>query len=412
MQTAASNSLVLTDFSSSKRVADSRKGISYAGFYQLIASGLLRGGYAAQVLDDLGNKLVGLAEHSYALRQMETLGLLSQFLVTSPLPTQYETVGQYYQALCIQRLGRGDVEQAAHLLERVAETASTKYRVRALISLAADSFYRGDYQSALSLYGEAGRFAPRDGAYDLYATIHTQKMIAVIGSKDGNHDGAVALLENLFPLAHSMRGAQPHVYYDYMNSLAVELCEVGRLEEAQNVSEIVLASPFARAYPEWHETRQDIELRGLRASRSTVGFSHSEAEMVDGIGSAECSEARMPSSVPAEVAADSVVVSKGTAEASNILRFPIHELTAGIGLAAPSSDAKEPARVLMMSERNRTMGRDSSETQAKQNYEEMDGRQLLLKIMELTAATDLTDYELLEIVKSIESILYRQRDPR
>jgi hypothetical protein len=52
-----------------------------------------------------------------------------------------------------------------------------------------------------------------------------------------------------------MRSSQPHVYYDYMNSFAVELCEVGRLEEAKNVSLIVLASPFAPAYPEWRETR-------------------------------------------------------------------------------------------------------------------------------------------------------------
>lgn len=409
MQTAASNSLVLTDFSSSKRFADMRKGISYRGFYQLIASGLLRGGSATQVLDELGNKLVCLAEHSYALRQMDTLHLVSQALVTSPLPTQYETVGRYYQALCIQRLGRGDVEQAAHLLERVAETASTKYRVRAMISLAADSFYSGDYQSALSLYCEAGRFASRDRAYDPYATIHTQKMVAFISSLDGRHGEALALLENLFPLATAMRPSQ--LYYDYLNSLAVELCAVGRLEEAKNVCETVIASPFAPAYPEWHETRQEIALRGRRASRSTVGFSHSVAGTVEGIGSDESSEAPGPPSVLAEFGADSTGVSQGTAEASNILRFPVRALAVGSSPVRISSDTAGPARVLIMSERNKTAGRDSNEAEAKKRYEDLDGRQLLLKIMELTAATDITDYELLEILKSIESILYRQKDP-
>ena len=67
-----------------------------------------------------------------------------------------------------------------------------------------------------------------------------------------------------------MRSSQPHVYYDYMNSLAVELCEVGKLEDAKNVSQIVLASPFAPAYPEWRETSDEIALRGWRPSRSTV----------------------------------------------------------------------------------------------------------------------------------------------
>src|SRR5262249_9460710 len=81
---------------------------------------------------------------------------------------------------------------------------------------------------------------------------------------------ALALLESLFPLAHSMRGSDPHTYYDYLNSLAVELCEVGRLEEAHNASRIVLASPFAPAYPEWRETSNEIALNRCRPPRDSV----------------------------------------------------------------------------------------------------------------------------------------------
>jgi hypothetical protein len=103
-------------------------------------------------------------------------------------------------------------------------------------------------------------------------------MAAVINSKEGNHGDAVGLLENIFPLARQMRSWQPHVYHDYLNSLAVELCEVGRLEEARNISQIVLASPLAPAYPEWRETRDEIELRGWRASRSVVAVTQSISE--------------------------------------------------------------------------------------------------------------------------------------
>jgi hypothetical protein len=102
--------------------------------------------------------------------------------------------------------------------------------------------------------------------------MHPKKMIAVISSEDGNHRDALGLLESLFALALHARSSQPHVYYDYMNSLAVELCEVGRLEEARNISQIVLASPFAPAYPEWRDTSNEIALRGRRASRSVVAF--------------------------------------------------------------------------------------------------------------------------------------------
>ena len=70
----------------------------------------------------------------------------------------------------------------------------------------------------------------------------------------------------------------PKIYYEYLNSLAGELCEAGRLAEARSLSRIVLASPVVSAYPEWRETHDDIKLRSLRASRSIVAFSKTIAE--------------------------------------------------------------------------------------------------------------------------------------
>jgi hypothetical protein len=64
---------------------------------------------------------------------------------------------------------------------------------------------------------------------------------------------------------------QPYAYYDYLNTLAVELGELGRLDQARRTSEIAIASPFARAYPEWRETFEDIEAKSQRSSRSIVG---------------------------------------------------------------------------------------------------------------------------------------------
>ena len=47
--------------------------------------------------------------------------------------------------------------------------------------------------------------------------------------------------------------------FDYLNSLAVELGEVGRKYEARNVIKHVLESPFTIAYPEWLETADDLK---------------------------------------------------------------------------------------------------------------------------------------------------------
>ncbi|MEK6303422.1 MAG: hypothetical protein AABO41_22155 [Acidobacteriota bacterium] len=332
-------------------------------------------------MHDLGNKLIGLAEHSYAFRQMETLQQVSQMLLALPLPRHHELGGRYYQALCIQRLGAGDIERAARLLEGVAERASPRYRVRAMISLGADSFYARDYQSALSRYHEADRFASLSGSYDPYATVHTQKMIAVINSEDGNHRGALALLENLFPIAHAMRSVQPHVYFDYMNSLAVELCEVGRLEEARNASKIVLASPFAAAYPEWRETREEIELRGWRASRSTVAQTHAGAVFQSGavsrnaVGSsnhagqpevvAEAALATTVSEARNQPHDDDPVGNAGTAttevvsETSNILTLPRRRRS--FSAAEGSTGSQALARVIEFPSRTTSMSDENDE---------------------------------------------------
>jgi len=262
------------------------------------------------------------------------------------------------------------------MIEPVTESAPPRYRARALISLGANSFYKGDYGFALSAYREASRFVSHSGLLDPYATVHTQKMVAVINSLEGNHRNALALLENLFPLTRSMRSWHPHAYYDYMNSLAVELCEVGRLEEAKNVSQIVIVSPLAAAYPEWRETREEIELRGHRAPRSVVAFTQ-----------------RLP-------------------EAGNVVRLPAPEIDdSARTLESVPGDPKPSGRVLSLLDWKKKKMPEKSNGGSQRNYQEMSGRELLLKIMELTAESDITDYKLLRIVEAIETILSAPKDP-
>jgi hypothetical protein len=98
-------------------------------------------------------------------------------------------------------------------------------------------------------------------------------MIAVWKTRDGSHRAALSDLEKLFPLARSVGRWHPHVYYDYLNSLAVELANNGQLTDARNASRIVLASVFTPAYPEWRETYDEISLKLPHSSRSVVAWS-------------------------------------------------------------------------------------------------------------------------------------------
>src|SRR5258708_22652923 len=106
---------------------------------------------------------------------MDALKDVSQVLVSTSMPTPYESVGRYYEALCIQRFGRGDVRRATCSFECVAETGPARYRGRAMQSLGSNAFHQTDYQSALFLYREASHFASREKIYDPYATLGTHK---------------------------------------------------------------------------------------------------------------------------------------------------------------------------------------------------------------------------------------------
>jgi hypothetical protein len=90
--------------------------------------------------------------------------------------------------------------------------------------------------------------------------------IAVIKAKEGYHKAAIKDLENMLPLA---RYSEPLIYWDSMNSLAVEYGEVGRKYEARNIIQHVLGSPFIIAYPEWRETAEELR----QANRSFAAIS-------------------------------------------------------------------------------------------------------------------------------------------
>jgi hypothetical protein len=225
----------------------------YAGFYQQLLQ-------SVSGFQDVGNRLVHLAENGRALRQ--TAQVEESGLILSNIPLrEYQLVGQYYLGVCDYR--RGELEKTQRIFEQVVEAPflPTYYRSRAMLSLAAIAADNGDYATEL-YFGLESLKASSDFSIRLEAL----KGIAVIKAKEGDHRYALKDLENLIPI---IKYADPLVYCDVLNSYAVELVEVGRVEQAQNVCRITLASPFAFAYPEWRETWQDSALRGYK-SRSSV----------------------------------------------------------------------------------------------------------------------------------------------
>src|SRR5688572_26690587 len=226
----------------------------YAGLYQHLLKGLCS-------FHQLSIRVLEEIKTAHAFRQLEKVQELSKILVNTPIK-EYQLIGKYYYAW---RYCRKDISQAS-ILERIAEQSQT-YKAQALLTRAAIEGYQGNVESELYFYTEALKSRPAFSEY-LKAAI----AIAVVRSKEGFHESAVKKLESYIPL---IRYAEPLLYFDFLNSYAVELGEVGRKYEARNIIQSVVASPFAFAYPEWRETAE--ELKG--PNRSFVVIDPSPAHM-------------------------------------------------------------------------------------------------------------------------------------
>ncbi|HST19758.1 MAG TPA: hypothetical protein VLR90_01465, partial [Blastocatellia bacterium] len=192
----------------------------------------------------------------------------SQMMLALPISRELKGVAQYYQARRAMR--KGSIDSARKLLEGVIAEVTPRYRARALLTIGATYYERGEIDSTLPFYIAAGKAATD---CDLLTLAESQQMIAVVRSLHGDHKQALDDLERLFPLIRYVSKRYPTAYYNFLNSFAIELSEVGRIDEARRVCQVTLASPFSAAYPNWLETRNEVEAKRTSATPSIVAVS-------------------------------------------------------------------------------------------------------------------------------------------
>lgn len=232
---------------------------------RLIHSLLARNLRTAEGFEYLGRQLAALIRRLYFARQIEEVEQVSQVMLALPLLKELKAIALHYQALCTWK--RGNTDEALFSLQGIAEEATPLYKAQVLSSTGAVYLSEGEFDAALSHYFAAARAA---NDRDLLTFAASQKMIAVIHSIYGDHQHALADLERLFPIVRAIAKYCPAFYYEFLNSYAVELSEVGRLAEAQNICAVTLASPFAAAYPEFAQTRDELAAKRTAATPSTI----------------------------------------------------------------------------------------------------------------------------------------------
>lgn len=273
MQRVARNNLNFIDSPSFKHLADRTKQISPGELYQHTLLKLLTSFEVKNALGSVTDQLVSLAERAFAARQYEFLGVVGQVLLDLASANTDPSVGLYYYALHLNAGGSGDLKTAEGLFERVAHEGKMPFKARAMLALARNSYLGSDLKTAERHFGEAGRMLALGNTFDPVTAMWTTQGLAVMRSMDGDHCGALADLENLKPIARAAGLVQPAAYYDYLNSIAVEWAQAGRLEEARHIARKTNASAYVSVYPTWRETLQDIESKSLRASQSVVPVS-------------------------------------------------------------------------------------------------------------------------------------------
>jgi tetratricopeptide (TPR) repeat protein len=207
--------------------------------------------------------LVGLADSIYIQRRFELLEYVGALL----LHGKSRGAGEYYLALAAKN--KGFIRDSLFLLEKATTSDDLRIRAKAFSTIGAILLEQNRIDESLSFRLKALRLASRDYCEPLII-VEAQRAIANLKSINGDHKKAIADLEQILPVATIIGKREPVIYYDVLNSLAVELGEAGRVEEGCRALSIALASPFAFAYPHWHATRAELIERGLRASRSVV----------------------------------------------------------------------------------------------------------------------------------------------
>ncbi|HYP25538.1 MAG TPA: hypothetical protein VE262_02375, partial [Blastocatellia bacterium] len=170
----------------------------YARLYQELLKGF--GSY-----DQLGNRLIHLAERARAFKQIDVLSELALILSNLPLK-HYQSIGQYYLALTICRNGSGDLEQAATLFEKVASDGPLVYRAEAMLSLSSIACFNQQPDETVRYCLEAAK------AGNFGTTIKALKGIAILKGLEGNHQSAVDDFEKLYPM---FGHASPYIYFDF-----------------------------------------------------------------------------------------------------------------------------------------------------------------------------------------------------
>lgn len=203
------------------------------------------------------------AEEARSLRALDKVNAIADTLLAIA-PLHLQPLGTYYRAISLNRSGRGTPQSTA-IFEALTGSPLAVLRGRAELALGTQAYLRGDHSLADGHYQTAQKHFDVV-ANDPIGAIHLRKMRAILRGAGGLHETALFELQQTWRLAKTIHANYGTEVYCILNSMSTELIAIGHANEALPLVNVALASPYAVNFPEWAETKAEIERAIYRPS--------------------------------------------------------------------------------------------------------------------------------------------------
>ena len=206
-------------------------------------------------IDATGRLLLGLAKQARVNRRFDLLDAISNLICDLLPDTPFARTALYYKAFCLHQNGRVSTTQARTELETAIGLAPPNYKPGALLALAASYRDTGEIVEFAAVSHEAAKAAR---TVDTLSEVQALRNLAISRALLGDHTHALSMLFSLLPMMRNVATSYPSDFFSHLNSLAIEMGEVGRIDEANRLIDFVLRSTLAKQRPQWHDTKLEL----------------------------------------------------------------------------------------------------------------------------------------------------------
>ncbi|MGH9823302.1 MAG: hypothetical protein ACREDR_08635 [Blastocatellia bacterium] len=246
-----------TSISARKRNLILKGDTSFKGLVATLATRFSFASGRNENVDAAARKLLFLARQASVSRDIDALDTISDLILESFNGSSIAEVARFHKARCLR--ARGDVPAGRKLLTEVIERAGSKFRARGILALGTSYYNEREYSECRFLYLQAANAADES---DPLTRLQSLRAVAVVRAIEGDHLGSLSVLQSLLPQNLYVGRWYPADFYDHLNSIAIEMGELGRVDEATRIINRVLRTQFAKNCPQWLDTK--IELANKR----------------------------------------------------------------------------------------------------------------------------------------------------